>query len=332
MPYNSVVDRTAAGPLMPEEAARDIWKGATAKSTVMTTFRRTRMQRAQQRQPVLAALPTAYFVTGDTGLKQTTSVNWTNKYINAEEIAVIVPIPDNVIADAEFDIWGEIRPLLEEAVGVLVDGAVLFGTDSSGGGVTPPAAWPTPVVQAAGSAGNSVVRGTSTVDVADDVNAVMGTMEADGYFANTAIAVPTLRASFRGLRDANKQPIFEQSIQNGTSQQTLWGVQLEYVLNGSFPTGALGAAGTNDHRADMLFLQREMFILAIRDDMNYKMLSEAVIQDNTGAIIYNLAQQDMQAMRLTMRLGWQVANPPNRVQSVEASRYPAAVLRPTGWV
>lgn len=298
----------------------------------MTTFRRTRMQRAQTRQPVIAALPTAYFVTGDTGLKQTTSVSWANKYINAEEIAVIVPIPDNVVADTDFDIWGEIRPLLEEAVGVLVDGSVLFGTDTSGGGVTPPASWPTPVVQAAGLAGNAVVRGTSTVDVADDVNAVLGTMEADGYVANYIMAVPTLRATFRGLRSTQKEPIFADSLHDGNASQTLWGIPIEYLLNGSFPTGSMGAAGTNEHRVDMLTLQKEHFILGIRDDMNYKMLDQAVIQDNTGAIIYNLAQQDMQAMRLTMRLGWQVSNPPNRVQSAEASRYPAAVLRPVGYV
>jgi hypothetical protein len=51
-----------------------------------------------------------------------------------------------------------------------------------------------------------------------------------------------------------------------------------------------------------------------------------VIQDNTGAIVYNLAQQDMSALRLTLRVGWQVANTINYDQPVEASRYPAGVL------
>jgi hypothetical protein len=57
-----------------------------------------------------------------------------------------------------------------------------------------------------------------------------------------------------------------------------------------------------------------------------KMLDQAVIQDNTGAIVYNLAQQDMRALRLVMRVGWQVANLINNEQPTEAERYPVGVL------
>ena len=87
------------------------------------------MPRAQRRLPVLSALPTAYFVSGDTGLKQTSEANWENKYVDAEELAVIVPIPESVLDDADYDIWSEIRPLLVEALGVAIDGAVLYGTN-----------------------------------------------------------------------------------------------------------------------------------------------------------------------------------------------------------
>jgi hypothetical protein len=68
------------------------------------------------------------------------------------------------------------------------------------------------------------------------------------------------------------------------------------------------------------------FVVGVRQDVTWKLLDQAVIQDNTGAIIYNLAQQDMVALRLTMRVGWQVANTINYDQPVEASRYPAAIL------
>jgi hypothetical protein len=67
--------------------------------------------------------------------------------------------------------------------------------------------------------------------------------------------------------------------------------------------------------------------MGIRQDISWKVLTEAVIQDNTGAIVYNLAQQDMVAMRMVMRAGWQVSNAINYDQPTEALRYPAGVLR-----
>ena len=43
--------------------------------------------------------------------------------------------------------------------------------------------------------------------------------------------------------------------------------------------------------------------------------------------VVNLPQQDMVALRLVFRVGWEVANPINYDQQTEASRYPFAVLR-----
>jgi hypothetical protein len=56
-------------------------------------------------------------------------------------------------------------------------------------------------------------------------------------------------------------------------------------------------------------------------------LDQAVIQDNTGAIQFNLAQQDMVALRIVARYAWQVPNPINYDQATEGSRYPFAVVR-----
>ena len=68
----------------------------------------------------------------------------------------------------------------------------------------------------------------------------------------------------------------------------------------------------------------------MEQDITYKILDQAVIQDNTGKIIYNLAQQDMVALRAVMRLAWQMPNPINRLDPKEESRYPIAALVPAG--
>ena len=83
---------------------------APKESAALTMFRRIPVGRTQVRFPVLSALPIAYWVTGDTGLKQTSEINWANKFLNIEEIAVIIPVPDNVLADVEAEHLGRGDP------------------------------------------------------------------------------------------------------------------------------------------------------------------------------------------------------------------------------
>jgi hypothetical protein len=69
-------------------------------------------------------------------------------------------------------------------------------------------------------------------------------------------------------------------------------------------------------------------VYSIRQDITAKVFDQGIIQDAQGAIVFNLMQQDMVALRVVIRLGWQVPNPINRLQQVEANRYPIAVLTP----
>ena len=313
MPYNSIIERGDAAALIPEEVSREIIQNVPQYSAVMQLARRlTNMSRRQRRLPVLSALITAYFVSGDTGLKQTSELAWSNKYINAEELAVIVPIPEAVLDDAGYDIWAEVRPRIEEAFAVAFDAAVLHGSNA-------PSDWPDDLVAGATAAGNSVALGTGA-DIYDDVMGLGGTLatvEADGYTVNGHVAAMTMKARLRGLRDANGVPIFNSSVQAPTRYE-LDGAQVVFPTNGAVDaTSALLISG-----------DWTQLVYAMRQDITYKVLTEAVIQDASGTIVYNLAQQDMVALRAVMRLGWQLPNPINRLQQTEASRYPFAVLTP----
>lgn len=285
---------------------------ATDESAALRLFRRVPVSRAQVRFPVLSALPIAYWVNGDTGLKQTTEVNWTNKYINIEELATIVPVPDNVVADAEIDIWDEMMPYLVEAFYRAFDSAVFFGTNA-------PGTFPTNIAAAATAAGNVVTEGTATTaqgGFMGDLDALLGKVEEDGYDVNGYVAARTLRGKLRSARDTTGRKLDENRI-NG-SLDALDGNPIVYPMRGLWPTGV----GT-----PRLFAgDWSNFVAAVRQDITMKVLTEAVIQDNTGTIIYNLAQQDMSAIRLTFRVGWQVANLLNYDQPTEANRYPVARL------
>lgn len=309
MPYNNLIARSNVTALIPEDVSREIIQNVADQSAALRLMRRVTMSSNQQRMPVLAALPTAYFVNGDTGLKQTTEQAWANKFLFAEEIAAIVPIPEAVLDDAGFDVWGEIRPRLEEAIGRTLDAAIFFGTNK-------PASWPSDIATAAIAAGNTFNRGTSTAaagGIAEDLNQLMGLLEADGYNPNGFVTRTTYKARLRSARDTTGQKLLD------VSTTTIEGEPLVYAMPGLWPSGA--------GSAEMFAGDWTQSILAVRQDITYKILDQAVIQDNTGVIQYNLPQQDMVALRVVARFAWQVPNPINYEQLTEANRYPFAVLR-----
>lgn len=311
MPFNNIISRTEVQALIREQVSDIMLGGLIEESAALSTFTRINIPTNQTRFPIVSALPTAYFVTGDTGLKQTTEVNWSNKYINVEELAAIVPIPEAVVDDSEFDIMGSVRPLLQTAIGRAVDAAVLFGTNK-------PTSWDTDVSTGAVAAGNVVARGTSTAPqggVAQDTNNLLASLEEDGYAPTQFVGNPTFRRYLRGARGSDGQPLMD--VNGGVS--SVWGVPVAYSMPGLWPTG-LSAA-------ELFALQRENFIIGVRKDFDFTVHTEGVITDAAGLILYNLMQQDMMAIRVVFRMGYAVSNPINYQEAVEANRFPAAVLR-----
>lgn len=313
MGYNSIISRTDAAALIPENTSREIIQGTVEQSVTLRLFRRLQnMPTNQTRMPVLSLFPTAYFVNADNGLKQTSEVNWANKYINAEEIAVIVPIPEAVLDDAGYDIWAEVRPRVQEAFAQTLDLATFLGTNA-------PTNWPDDIKTAATAATNTVALGAGA-DLYEDLlgdAGVISKIEADGYIPNGHVASINMRGKLRGVRDSNGIPIFSTGMQQANT----------YNLDGSpiyFPRFAgLQSASSSVYLFAGDFSQ---FVYSIRQDMTYKLLDQAVVQDQAGNIVYNLAQQDMVALRVVMRLGWQCPNPINKLQETEASRYPVGLL------
>ncbi|SET94819.1 phage major capsid protein, HK97 family [Salinibacillus kushneri] len=308
-----IIDRNGAETLINEELSREIIQGVTQQSSVMQLGTRApNMSTKQRKVPVLSQLPTAYFVDGDTGKKQTTQQAWDKKYFVAEELAVIVPIPEAVLDDSDYDIWGEVRPRIEEAMGLTFDKAVLYGTNA-------PAEWPTDLLAGATSAGNTVALGTGS-DLYDDLLGEDGTIsliEEDGFMANGHVGAMNMRGKLRGLRDADGQPLFKSTIQENTRYQ-LDGEQIIFPRNGAI-----------DSAQSLLFSgDFSQLVYAMRQDITFKLLDQAVIQDSDGSILYNLAQQDMVALRAVMRLAWQIPNPINRLNTDSATRYPFAALTP----
>lgn len=308
MPYNNLMSRTDIQALIPENVSNLMLQNLENQAAALNLFTRLPVSTNQTRFPVLSALPTAYFVNGDTGLKQTTEVNWDNQYINIEELATIVPIPEAVLDDAGFDVWGSVRPLVEQAIARALDAAVFFGTNK-------PASWPGAVVPEAVAAGNVVARGTNAAGaggLAADISDLFATIEADGYVVTGAIANQAYRGRIRNARGTDGQPLMDM-------QGDIYGVAPTYPMRGLWPTG-LSAA-------ELIAGDFTAGILGIRQDFTYKLLTEAVITDNLGAVVYNLPQQDLVALRVVFRVGFAMGNPINYDQPTATARYPFGVLR-----
>lgn len=311
MAVNNLIDRSGADVLIPEEQAREIIQGLPQNSAALSMFRQVRMSSKVRNQPVLSALPNAYWVTGDTGLKQTTDMGWGSKQMVAEELAVIVPIPEAVLDDSDYDIFGEVRPRLVEAFGEKIDAAVLFGTEK-------PVSWTDPsIVEGAVAAGNTVALGTSTIDIVDDINEVMALVEEDDYDVNGFAARRAIRARLRGLRDADNNPIYSPSLAQG-QPATLFGEPLTYVRNRAW----------DSDEAELIAGDFSQAVIGIRQDITFKLLDQAVISDSTGKVILNLAQQDSVALRAVMRVGYAVNTPMTRANMDADDPFPFGVLLP----
>lgn len=313
---------TAAGAdaLLDESLANEIASGAMANSVVLSQGRQLQdIPMKKHRVPVLDLLPTAYFVdssdlTAAASYKKTTNVAWAKKYITAEEIACIVPIAEDTLDDSSYPIWPEVLPRIQEAIGIVIDAAALFGTNK-------PTSWPTAIATAANTAGNKVVLGTG-VDLYEDLlgeGGVFSKVENDGYMVTGHAAAVSMRAKYRGLRDADGQPIFRQALQGmqGATQYQLDGGPIFIPKNGIF----------NGQTVLQFSGDWSQLVWAWRKRMTIKVLTEAVIQDpSDGSIVYNLAQQDMVALRVNLRMGWQLPNPINWDEETEANRYPFGTL------
>lgn len=300
------ITKTDALALLARQDINEIIKPNTSESAALASFRTIRMTAGTARMPVLAALPTAGFVsesaTNPAGVKPTSKVSWVNKELIAEEIAVIIPVHENTLADSNFDIWGEVRPLVAQEFGRVLDGAVFFG-------VGKPTSWVDPaLVPGAIAAGNAVVEGTG-VDLAEDFNEAFGFVEDDEFDVNAAYTGRFLRRELRGLRDADNAPIYLDALRSDGDTASIYGQDLFYVGNRSW----------DREEAIALVGDKSKVVIGIREDVQVKLLTEATV----GGI--NLAERDMVALRFKFRVAFATAY---STAAGEATDYPFAVITP----
>lgn len=287
------ITRADALALLARQDINEIIKPETTTSAALASFRTIRMTAGTASMPVLASLPTAGWVsesaTNAAGVKPTSNVTWANKNLVAEELAVIVPVHENLLADSKFDLWGEISPLVQAEFGRLLDLAVFHG-------VNKPASWTDPaLIPGAIAAGNTVVEGEDGADLAESFNQAFGLVEDDEFDVNAAYTGRFLRTDLRGLRDLENRPVYLDSLRADSNTASIYGQDLYYVGNRAW----------DREQAIALVGDSSKVVLGIREDVQVKLLDQATL--GTGANQINLAERDMVALRFKFRVGFATA-------------------------
>lgn len=289
MAYNDLVNRAGAAGDVPEQIAEQIVGDIQTESTVLALGREVPTTTTDSRVPVLSHAPDAAFVS-EGGLKSVTKAEWANEPLVAEEIAAIVVVPDNVIADSNFDLWGALRPLMIRAFARRIDRAAIFNDGK-------PASWGTALLPAAIAANTTVVKSTGAdVDPAADILAAAELIAGDASSPTGAVVRPGWEY---GAARARTQSFVANPI----------GATLPYA-------GTVAGLGIrtrpvfwNTASAEALVVDWTNVLVGVRQDIRFEVINTGVLQDETGAITFNLLQQDMSAMRCTMRVGYLLAQP-----------------------
>lgn len=290
--------------LIETQVANEIFEGTIRQSKALSMFKRLPNATSDKTKlRVLDSLPVAYFVdeTSNNGRKNITKLAWDKKYINIAELAVIVPIKENLLNDSSIDIWATVRPRVEEAFAKKIDNAMFFGVDK-------PTDWRAGLVPSIATAGAEVNE--TNKGLYSDINDAMTKVEESGYNVNGILGGTGLKGKFRMMLDTTGQPLNTTeigSIRREFMDNGVWDKTVSTLVVGDFSQA----------------------VYSIRQDITYKVLTEAVIQDpSDGSILYNLAQDDMVALRVVMRLGWEIPNPVN-AENETATRFPFASLKPS---
>lgn len=297
--------------LIPAEMGRQILESATASSVVLQLAARQTMSTGQTQIPVLSALPSAAFIAAPGSPKPETEMTWTSEYIIAEEIAALMPVPRSYLDDAAFDIWGEVRPRLAEAVAKTLDNAVISGVGA-------PATFPAGGVLGAAGPPIQAMPSPEQPDLAQAISQAMTQIENTGLDVTGFAARTSVRGHFRALRSTTGEWLVWAPTQPG-APATMYGSPLAYSRIGFTPATA----------ADLIAGDWTSLILGLREDMRFDISEEGVIRNPaTGAVTVSAWQDDVAIMRVWMRVGAVIGRPvANRPDGTQGLGNPFACVK-----
>ncbi len=292
--------------IIPEVVAAALISGTVRESAVLSCFTRVPTRTGDSIVPVLSRDIEAGWLSSDTGLKRADKPAWEGGHLLAEELAVLVPIPNSVISDQSFNISAAMQPLFIRAMARGIDRAALFG-------VNKPAGWPSPSVLEAALAANNIVE--AGADPVEDLMAAAEQPSAQGYIVNRAVVRPGWQ--FAAARVRSLDVIANPVGANEAFPLLVAGLPL-YVNPPAFDAG----------KAHAFVLDSSCCLIGIRQDLTITMHTDGVITDTDGKVLFSAMQQDSTIFRAVMRVGYLLAQPPTDADLPDDERAPVAAVVP----
>lgn len=317
------ISRSDIATLIQDAYAPDFLAHTTKSSVVLSAFPTRSLGTKTTNLPVLSTKPHAAWVaesaTQDSGVKPTAQATWANKTLVVEELAVIVPIHENVIDDATVDVVSDITRQGAEAIAFALDAAVLFGHQK-------PLSWVSDDLFASATAGSNIFTTDANSGPDDLAGSILQAAEAlsEVYDPTSILARRGLRYRLANLRAEDGVPIFMSSMSNvpGATDQ-VHGLMTHWV-SGTVDDGASGDALVWDPAvADALIVDRSRVLIGVRQDITVKYLDQATV----GSV--NLAERDMVALRFKARFAYALGDNVATGTEVGTSS-PVAAVVPAG--
>lgn len=267
---------------VPHVQAKEIIKEVAEGSTVLKLAKTETMTSDNKKFQVMTEGAGAYWV-GEGERIKTSKAQWIFPKLTAKKLGVIIPVSKEKLNDTSINVFSELKETIAEAFYTAIDAACLFGTDSP---------FETNIMASIEKTNQKIEAGTGkTYDL--DVSDAMAFVEDEGLNVTAFAAKNGIKNTLRKLRDANGN----QLLANGVNSQEFYNVPISFSRK-----------GWNKEKADIIGGNWKYAVVGIRDGLKYEILKEATLQGTLGedGKPLSLAEQDLIAIKATMRLGFLV--------------------------
>ncbi|MFR4583218.1 phage major capsid protein [Clostridium cadaveris] len=259
---------------VPIEISKEIIKNIKDRASMLNVCKLESMASDKKTLPRLSDSGSATWVNEGEAIG-TTVPKFDYPQLKAKKLAIIIPITKEKINDSVTAVLNEVKQAIADSFAAAIDKATIFGTDSP---------FDTNLITAIGTQ-----KITATANFDTDLSNAMGLVEDNKYNCSNVLMGVNQKKVLRALANDNK---YKGSITLNSVYET----PIEFVRDFD-ATKALAITGDFSKA-----------VIGTREDITYEILKEATIK-NSDQTTLNLAQQDMIAVKATMRLGFVVVDP-----------------------